>query len=93
MIELQVHHYMTPEPANKLSLQELNYLIVIKLLTSGFKIFGSLTQFPGEGKCPLFLLADTHGCHIKKRKGKPKSQPNQQSSKLKSNNFEAWRKK
>jgi len=40
-------------PANKLSLQGLNKLIGIKLLTSGFpEIFGSMTQFPrGENAC------------------------------------------
>jgi len=54
MSELQAHHCITPEqwtrllcsvsviPANKLSLQELNQFIGIKLLTSGYlEIFGS----------------------------------------------------
>jgi len=58
--ELQAHHCMTPEqwtwllcsvsviPANKLPVQELNQLIVIKLLISAFlEMFVSQTQFPG----------------------------------------------
>jgi len=54
MSELQAHHFTTPvqltwflrsvsvTPANKLSLQELNQLIEIELLISGFlEMFGS----------------------------------------------------
>jgi len=54
MSELQAHHCMTPEqwtwsvkviPANKLSLQELNQLIRITLMTSDFlEMFGSQCQ-------------------------------------------------
>jgi len=58
MRERQCQHCMTPEqrtwllcsviPANKLSLQQVNELIGIKLLTSSFmEIFGSLSQIPG----------------------------------------------
>ena len=64
--ELQAHRCMTPwqwtwflctvsvVPANKLSFQELNQIIGIKLLHSGFldiPVFHS--QFPEEGKCPF----------------------------------------
>ena len=43
-----------PSPANKLSLQELNWLIEIELLASGFvENFGSKTQYPGKGKMPI----------------------------------------
>jgi len=65
MIELQTYHCMTPKqltwlmcsvsvtPANELSLQELNQLIGIKLLTSGLlENFGPCSQFPG-GRCPF----------------------------------------
>ena len=64
--ETQTHHCMTPEqwiwllfsvsviPTNKLSLQELNLLNGIKLLTSNFlEIYGSQSQFPGRDKCPF----------------------------------------
>ena len=43
-----------PSPANKLSLQELNWLIEIELLASGFlEHFGSKAQFPGVGQMPI----------------------------------------
>jgi len=47
---------------NKLLLQELNELIGIELLTSGFpEIFGFYTPFPRDGKCPFCLLpSDAH---------------------------------
>jgi len=46
-------------PVNKLPLQELNQLIGIKLLTSGFlEIFAS-SQLPGRVLCPFFPLLRT----------------------------------
>jgi len=45
---------------NKLSLQEINQLIGIELLTSGFiENFDPWSQFPG-GEMPVSPLADVH---------------------------------
>jgi len=68
MSDLQAHHCMTPEawtclmctvsvvPVNKLSLQEINQLIGIELLTSSFlEIFGSSVAISTEGQMPMVL--------------------------------------
>jgi len=47
----------------KLSLQESNQLIGIKMPTSGFpEMFGSQSKFSGRGKCPFCIPcpADAH---------------------------------
>ena len=45
-------------PANKLSLQKLNKLIGIKLLTSGLSDFLDLSPISWGGKCPFWPPSD-----------------------------------